>query len=798
MTVKTRNAKTRAVREAAAPEEKLTSVGTDQRKIDGLKLAAGKGAFVDDFSIRGMLHGKLLYSPHPHARIIKINTEKARALPGVQAVLTYQDVPRIPYTTAGQGYPEPSPYDNFIFDSKVRYVGDRVAAVAAETPEIAEEAVSLIEVEYEQLPPLLDPRRSMDRGAPVIHDEPDCKGVLDPGRNLVAHVRAVVGDVERGFQEADFVLEREYIVNYVQQCPIEPHVCITYIDDDGRVVIRTTTQVPFHCRRIVAQALGLPLKNVRVIKPRVGGGFGGKQEILNEEVCAALTLATRRPVRLKLTRSEEFVSTRTRHPQILTVKSGAKRDGTLTAMKLTTLGNTGAYGTHALTVHCVTGATCLALYRSPHIFYEAHVVYTNLPVAGAYRGYGAPQGFFAIESQMDEMAIAIGMDPLTFREKNAVREGDSLVIREVLGEGKEGFKQTILSCSLKECMSRGAARIGWERRQKLPSESDTPQAGSQRPFLKRGFGMACLIQASGIPGIDMGAASIKMNEDGSFNLLVGAADIGTGADTVFAQIAAEVLGVSAEDILVYSSDTDLTPFDVGAYASSTSYISGNAVKKAAEEAKKQILKVAAALLEADPSTLHLSKGKAATPSGKSVTLSEVALHAFYARDQFQIIGTASHTSLQSPPPFAAQFAEVEVDTETGVVRVVKFVSAVDCGKAINPRLAEGQVEGAVAQALGYALTEQMIFDGNGRMVNPDLSHYRIFSSKDMPEMETLLVESHEPTGPFGAKSVAEIGINGAAPVIANAIRNAIGIRIREIPFTPERVLEAIRLSQPLE
>ena len=436
-------------------------------------------------------------------------------------------------------------------------------------------------------------------------------------------------------------------------------------------------------------------------------------------------------------------------------------------------------------MHCVTGSTSLSHYRVPHIRYEAHAVYTNLPVAGAFRGYGAPQGFFAVESHIDEIARAMNIDPLELRKKNSVRSGDSLRIREVLGEGKEGFKQTITSCGAEECLALGSQAITWNEKSDMPP----PQS-----YLKRGKGMAFLIQASGIPRIDMGAASIKMNEDGSFNLLVGAADIGTGADTALAQIAAEVLSVPLSDILVYSGDTDLTPFDVGAYASSTVYISGNAVKKAAEEVKKQILMVASDLLMTNVSQLALVDKKIIAPSGKSVTLEDIALHSFYAENQFQIMGTASHVSPYSPPPFAAQFASVEVDIETGIVKILKFVTAVDCGTSINPNLSEGQIEGAVAQALGYALTEEMLYDEFGKMKNPNLSDYRIFTAKDMPELVTILVPTHEPTGPFGAKSVAEIGINGAAPAIANAIFDAVGIRIRTTPFTPEKVLAAIQAA----
>jgi len=763
-------------------DRKFTSVGKAVARVDSVKLATGRPCFVDDLQMTGMLHAKILHSPHAHARLRDIDAAAARRLPGVHAVLTYRDVARVPYTTAGQGWPEPSPYDTVMLDNKVRFVGDRVAVVAAETLEIAARALELIAVDYERLPAVLDPEESMKEGAPVIHDEPDCTGAHDARRNVAAHVAAAVGDVEAGFRESDLVLEREYRVHYVQQSSIEPHVAITWLDEDHRLVVRTSTQVPFHVRRIIAPLLGIPVKRIRVIKPRIGGGFGGKQEILIEDLCGALTLATGRPVRLEYTREEELTAARTRHPQIVRFKSGVRRDGTLLALRMDILENTGAYGTHALTVQCVSGSRALSLYRARHIKFEAHAVYTNLAVAGAFRGYGCPQAFFALESHMDEVAEALGMDPAALRQKNHVREGDDTPISKVLGEGGEGYAQVIQSCGLSECIEQGMEAIGWRRRYDPPGQGP----------VRRGIGMACLMQASGIPGVDMGAASIKMNEDGSFNLLVGATDIGTGADTMFAQIAAEALAVPYEQMIVYSSDTDMTPFDPGAYASSTTYISGTAVKKAAEEVRRQIVGVAATLLGADAAALRCADSRVHAPDGRSVGYADVCLSALYRQNQFQIMAVASHMSYDSPPPFAAQFAEVEVDTETGVVRVLRLVSCVDCGVAVNPSMAEGQVEGAVTQALGYATTERMPFDAEGRPQHRSFRDYSIYTAADMPELKTIMVQTYEPTGPFGAKAIAEIPINGPAPAIANAVFNATGARLRELPLTPEKVLAAIR------
>ncbi|MEW6278477.1 MAG: molybdopterin cofactor-binding domain-containing protein [Candidatus Eremiobacterota bacterium] len=758
-------------------------IGKPTVRVDAAKLACGKGTFVDDFEIRGLLYGALKFSPVAHARIKRIDASKARALPGVHAVLTHHDLPRIPYTTAGQGHPEPSPYDAVVLDNKVRFVGDRVAAVAAESPEIARRACDLIEVEYEELPAILDPEEATRPGAVQIHDQPDATGIHDAARNIAAHIHAKVGDPEEGFRQADRVFEGTYEVQYVQQCPLEPHVCITYFDENDRLTIRLSTQVPFHARRIVARVCQLPVSRVRVIKPRIGGGFGVKQEILIEDICSWLTRLTRRPVRLEYTREEEFRSSRTRHPQKLVFKTGVTNDGKLTAMTLKVLANTGAYGTHALTVQCNTGSKSLPLYRCDNVEFEATVVYTNLPVAGAFRGYGAPQGLFAQEVHLDEVAHALDMDPIEFRRKNLVQVGDAPPLLEALGEGKAGFKQVILSCEMEECLRRGKAAIDWDRkRERGPGE------GSKR----RGVGMACLMHGSGIPGVDMGAAYIKINEDGSFNLQIGATDIGTGADTVFAQIAAEVLTIQPESIVVYSSDTDFTPFDVGAYASSTTYISGVAVKKAAEQCRDQILTVGSAMLGEPVDSLTLRDGRVWWGNEKSLTLSEIALYALYQSEQFQIQGAASHFSYHSPPPFAAQFAEVEVDTETGQVKVLEFVSCIDCGVAINPDGATGQVEGGATQGLGYALTEQMQLDDQGRVLNTSFRDYKILAAPDMPKMTSILVESYEPHGPFGAKAVAEIPIDGPAPAVSNAIFNAVGVRLRSLPFTAEKVYTALK------
>jgi len=771
-----------------APQTKV--VNRPEPKVDGVKLAKGRPVFTDDMTLPGMLYGDLLTSPHAHARIREIDTSKARALPGVHAALTYQDVPRVIYASGGQSYPNPLPYDQVSLDNKVRHVGDRVALVAAETPEIAQKALDLIKVDYEILPAVFSPEEAM-QGGPIIHDEPDAIGIHDATHNIACDIHVPHGDVEQGFAEADHVFEHEYRVHQVQQVHIEPHVCITWWDEDDRMVVRTSTQTPFHTRRMLAPLIGLPVRRIRVIKPRVGGAFGGKQEMILEDMCVHLTIATGRPVRMEYTREQSFTSARSRHPQILSYKTGVKKDGTLTAIKLHIIADKGAYAPHGLTVQFVAGFRGLSTYKAPNLQFDCQVVYTNKPPTGAYRGYGAPQALFALECHIEEIALAMGMDPIEFKRLNWVKEGDEITMAKAMGEGREGFQQFVTSSGLEQCVQQGAAAIEWERYYDPDWRLDPPEG---RPHIRRGLGFAVGMHGSGIAGLDMGAAAIKLNDDGSFNLTVGATDLGTGSDTILAQIAAETLGVPLKDIIIYSSDTDFTPFDTGAYASSTTYISGNAVMKAAEKVRQQIIAHAAKhlFIEADPARMFLDGRRVWTHDNRSVTLEEVALHSLHQEDQHQIMASASHVSYQSPPPFAAQYVEVEVDVETGQVEVKKLVFAVDCGTAINPVTATGQVEGGLIQALGYTLCEEMVYDEAGRLLTTDLRDYKIYAADEVPEMVTILVQTYEPSGPYGAKAIAEIPKGAVAPAVASAIYHATGVRLRSLPFTPERVWRAIR------
>ncbi len=759
-------------------------VGRAETKVDGKKLAQGKPVFTDDIHMEGMLYGALLTSPHANANIRGINVSRARALPGVKAVLTWQDLPRVKYATGGQSYPQPLPYDQVSLDNVVRHVGDRVAVVAAETLEIAEKALELIEVDYEVLPAVTDPEDAMKPGAPMVHAENDTEGIFDAKRNVVCHIEADYGDIEKGFKEADHVFEGEYRTPKQQHVHLEPHVCISYLDEDDRLVLRTSTQVPFHIRRMVAPLIGLPVKKIRVIKPRIGGGFGNKQEMILEDLCAHLTLATKRPVKMALTRTQEFTSSRSRHATIVRYKVGVKGDK-VTSMALRLIGDTGAYGCHALTVNMVGGFKGLTLYNPDNIKFDCDVAYTNTPPAGAFRGYGAMQCEYGVEVIMEEIAEKLGLDVIEFKRKNWIKVGDGMNLSKKLGEGREGTEQTMLTSRLSEGVEIGMDATDFRKKR----EAYKNQSGRVR----KGIGMAVSIHGSGIADLDMASATLKMNDDGSFNLLIGATDIGTGSDTILAQIAAEELGIPLEDIIVYSSDTDFTPFDKGAYASSTTYITGGAVLKAAKMIREQLLEQAAVMMELpDTQGLTLANRKVTNKDGRSVSLMDVGLSSLHMQNQHQIMATASHTSPMSPPPTAATFAEIEADMETGQIKVERLLMLVDCGRVINPITAAGQVEGGMSQGMGFALSEEMLFDFNGQPQNPDLIKYHVPKAVEMPVMDVIFLQSDEPSGPFGAKSVSEIAIDGVAPAVTSALHDALGVWVRELPLTPERVLAELK------
>jgi len=785
-------------------KEQFQSIGKKTKKVDAIKLVQGKPAFTDDVNIKGMLIAKVLHSTVAHAEIVEINTDEAKNLPGVHAVLTWKDIPRVVYSTAGQSDPIPGPLDMFSLDKKVRFVGDRVAFVAAETADIAEKAIKLIKVNYREIPALFDSSKAMEKDAPILHDEPEYVNFAesDPKKNLAASIRIDIGNVDDGFKEADLIFENTYEVPKVHQAHIEPHVVISYWDEDDRMVIRSSTQVPFHARRILSPVLNIPIKRIRVIKPRIGGGFGGKQEVMVEDVAAHLTIATGRPVKYEYTREEEYTSGRSRHPMKIRLKTGVKKDGTITANEMYALSDTGAYGCHALTVTGNTGHKSMALYvgdgkyrKSPNIRFYADIVYTNHPPAGAYRGYGVPQGYWAVERQMELISRKLGLDAIEFRLKNAIRSGELHPFSTAWSEGREPKPETIHTVNLERCARLGMTEMNW----KAKKGNLAWQNPGGDPYLKKGIGVAFAMQGTAIPYLDMGAAIIKMNDDGSFNLLIGATDLGTGSDTVLAQMAAETLGVSTDEIIVYSSDTDFTPFDKGAYASSTTYISGGAVSKAAEIVAQKIKQRALLLCKQEPGLTEndvvLKNGFAITPKGQKISLKDIALSSIHHFNQEQIMGSASFWSPVAPPPFAAQFAEVTVDIQTGKVVVNKLVMAVDAGMIVNPLTASGQIEGGMSQALGYAVCEEMKYDEKGIPREKDLENYHIFRADEMPELRTIFVESFEPTHPFGVKAVAEIPLDGVAPAVGNAIQDACGASLFEIPATPERIWRALNAKE---
>ncbi len=793
-----------------APEfrEDLRVVGKVKPKIDGIKLVAGWKAFVEDVVEPGSCHLKMLRSPYAHAYITNIDTSEAEAMPGVLMVITHKNCPDVYYGKAGQGFPEPSPYDSRMFNQKVRHVGDRVAAVVAETPEIAKEALAKISVTYDVLKPVLTIDEAMAEGAPIVQngiveyvagapddldeynatsDKRDGKVVYqfplhaDPHRNIAAGAHGAIGDIEKGFAEADTVIEHTYETSQVQCTPLETHISYAKMDND-RVVLHASTQVPWHLRRIVAAALGISENKIRVIKERVGGGYGSKQDILLEDVTAYAAYMTGRPVLYHYTREEEFIGNSTRHPMKITVKLGATKDGTITAVYMDVKANTGPYGNHCLTVPMNACSKSLPLIMCDNIKFDVTTYYTNIPPTGAYQGYGAPKGSFALMEAMGELAEKLNIDLLELIEKNRVREGSLLEILKSLGEGREGTAVLVKSCGLGPALEEGARLIEWGKREL-----------SDDPDVKIGKGVAIIQQGSGLPGLDQSCADIKMLADGSFMLHSGGADLGTGLDTVSVKFAAEVLCVEMDNVSILSGDTDNTPFDTGAYASSGTFFSGSASKLAAEDLKKKILETASELLGESIESLRLEyPGKVVSESGKELTYWQIAQETQAGLGKGQLMGYASFTTEDASFPYGAHFCQVSVNERTGEITVDKYYALQDCGTPVNPELALGQMYGGSLKSIGHSLYEDMILDENGVCQVTGLRDYGVPMISEMPaDFRAILVPTDDPYGPFGGKSVSEISCNGAAPAIANAIHDAVGVWIRDWPFTPEKILKAL-------
>lgn len=754
-------------------------VGEKYEKIDGMAIATGKPVYTEDLAIKNALVVKVLRSPYAFAEIKSIDTTIAEKLEGVECILTYKDVPNIRFTLAGQSYPEPSPYDRLILDKLVRYCGDEVAIVAAVDEKTAEKALRLIKVEYEVFEPVLDFEKAME-STTVVHPEGDIHFNFDIGmnvkKNIVSTQKVEVGDVDKELEKCDVVVDETYYTQAQAHCMMETYRAFNYLDHTGRLVVVSSTQIPFHVRRILSRALQIPSSKIRVIKPRIGGGFGGKQTAAAEIFSAIVTLKTGKPAMIIYDRKETFESTTTRHPMRIRVRAGADKDGFIKAIDIQALSDTGAYGEHASTVFGLVGEKTLPLYNKLKAArFMGNVVYTNKTPAGAFRGYGATQGTFAVESAINELAKSLKMDPSELRLKNLIREGETSIAYP---------EKTIHSSTLHKCIERGKELIGWN--EKYPKR----EVGNNKV---RGIGMAVTMQGSGIANIDTASAEIRLNDDGNYTLLIGSTDMGTGSDTILAQMAAEVLETSMDKIAVYASDTDVSPYDPGSYASSTTYVTGMAVVKAAEELRKKIVENGARFMGVSAEEVDFDGEKlVCCNNDMSMTLKKIAEISVLGSGKPQLVGSATFGSPVSPPPYIAGFAEVEVDKDTGKVDLINYVAVIDCGTVINPNLAKIQAEGGIVQGVGLALYEDVKYDNKGALKTNSFMQYKIPCRKDIGNVTVEFIPSYEPTGPFGAKSIGEVVTNTPSPAIAQAVYNAVGVRIRSLPITPEKVFMGMK------
>ncbi len=756
-------------------EQTFKTVGRTVRKKDSMQLLLGKGVYLDDITPNDCLVVKVLRSPHAHAVITNISTDIAMKVPGIAVIYTYKDVPQKRFTMAGQTYPEPSPYDRLILDQRVRYVGDAVAIVAGETEQAVDRALKLIRVTYDVQTPVLDPHTALDNPI-LVHPEENWRSLCNVGadnkRNLCSSGLEFDGDVDQVMKDCDIVFTRTFHTKACHQAMMETFRTYTEIDTYGRLHVISSTQIVFHARRILAHALDIPKSKIHVEKPRIGGGFGAKQTLVAEIYPAFVTWKTGRAAKMIYSRKECQIAGSPRHEMEVTVKLGAMNDGTIRALDVHTLSNTGAYGEHGPTTVGLSGHKSIPLYTgSLDAFrFSYDVVYTNVESAGAYRGYGATQGIYAVESTVNELSETLGIDPVAIRMKNMVREGQIMPAY---------YNEPASACALDRCMERCAEKFNWA--EKYPVRN----MGNGKV---RCAGVAMAMQGSGISGVDVGSATVKLNDDGFYTLRIGAADMGTGCDTILAQMVAECMDCNLDDVTVFGADSDASPYDSGSYASSTTYVTGRAVEKACTELKDKICTLAAEMLDCTPDILIFNGQEIQKADGTaSVSLVDIATRSMCGNIT-ALEATCFHSSPTSPPPFMVGMAEIELDTETGSVEVLNYTAVVDCGTAINPALARIQTEGGLVQAIGMTLFEDINYDSTGRLSESSFMQYKIPTRLETGRIDVEFASSYEQSGPFGAKSIGEIVINTPAPAITHAIYRATGRWYRNLPITPEKIL----------
>ena len=757
------------------------AINKSVRKKDAMQLLLGKPVYTEDVTPKDALVVKILRSPYPNAIVESINTAAAKKVPGVVDIYTWEDVPQTRFAIAGQTYPEPSPYDRLILDRHLRFTGDAVAIIAAETEKAALKAMKIIKVKYQVLEAVLDFRTAKDNPV-LVHPEedwfPPCEVGGDPKRNMVASASETHGDVDGIIAECDIVLERTYHTKAFNQAMMEPFVCYANFDRYGRLHVISSTQIVFHTRRILSRALGIPKSKIRVEKPRIGGGFGAKQTAVCDVYPAFVAMKTGRPAKICYTREESQIAGSPRHEMEITIRLGATKEGKIRAIDLYTLSNTGAYGEHGPTTVGLSGHKAIPLYTGS---LEAHrfsydVVYTNVQAAGAYRGYGATQGIFALESIVSELAEQLGMDATKIRDMNMIKEG--MVMPAY-------YNEIANACALDRCMEHCRQMFNWEERSKIRDMGN----GKVRTA-----GVAMGMQGSCISNVDVGSATLKLSEDGTYNLIIGAADMGTGCDTILAQMVAELMDCSVDDVAVFGADTDVSPYDSGSYASSTTYITGQAVVKACADMKKRICAIAAEMMECTEEEVEFA-GETIRKIGaeQSVSLTDIAYKSQVC-NTIPAEVTATHTSPVSPPPYMVGMVEIELDKLTGQVEILDYMAVVDCGIPINPALARVQTEGGLVQGIGHTLMENVTYNHRGRPSEASFMQYKVPTRLDMGKIKVEFEHSYEPTGPFGAKSIGEIVINTPAPAIAHAIYRATGVWHRELPITPEHIAMAVANS----